>query len=544
MALTSEKIQFTLKLLVHYERQEAGPLSSPFAYSVKLAECGSKHLALYLAVREAITEGRLAPGERLPSTRKLASLYGLSRGSASVAYEMLTAEGFVQAGIGQGTFVAGNDVIGGRPDWADSTGTLKKESVPQAAPALTKWAHRLLAAEADRESMLPERVAKLSEATVSFVPEGVGSEWFPWSEWKAEVASQWKLLGETGRVGLEKEGCHELRQAIAERLRKERGIACEARQVVITSGSMQAIVLLTQLLLEEGKTAIVENPCYTGIRLAVRATGARAVAQPVDASGITIDDWDAGLLFVTPTRHFPTGVVLSYERRRALLTWAARHNAWIIEDDYDSDFRWGGRPIEPLKSLDKEGRVVYVGTFSRSMGAGVRIGYAVLPDELIVPFSVAKGLYDPHPTGIAEQQALASWMSGGGYDRYMRRMRRTFGKLERKLRSGIEEMIGQLFEVVPSDAGLHLYAKWKLDDNSYELLVKECAARGVMWKDGAVYSCAEEAGNVQPPGKSAIFGFAHLNETSIDKGVLTIRDAAARLGWLNIDHAQGGTAHA
>ncbi|MFC5469519.1 PLP-dependent aminotransferase family protein [Cohnella suwonensis] len=532
-------------------------MSSPFAYSVKLAECGSKHLALYLAVREAITEGKLAPGERLPSTRTLASLYGLSRGSVSLAYEMLTAEGFVQAGIGQGTFVAGLDDSDGQPDWAKPVGAAKREPLPQAAPALTGWARRLMAEVADRKSMLPERAgrkgtppeeearaAKLPEATVSFVPEGVGRDWFPWTEWKAEVAHQWKVLGETGRAGLEKEGSFELRKAIAERLRRERGISCEAGQVVVTGGSMQAIALLTQLLLEEGKTAVVENPCYTGIRLAVRATGARTLAQPVDANGIITDDWDAGLLFVTPTRHFPTGVVLSYERRRSLLAWAARRNAWIVEDDYDSDFRWGGRPIEPLKSLDKEGRVVYVGTFSRSMGAGVRIGYAVLPDELLGPFAAAKGLYDPYPTGIAEQQALASWMSGGGYDRYMRRMRRTFGKLERKLRTGIEEKLGRMFEVVPSDAGLHLYAKWKLDEDRYDKLVEECAKRGVAWKDGAAYGYAPDTEGAPAPGRSAVFGFAHLNEESIGRGVLEIRDAATRLGWIDIDIVQGGTVHA
>jgi GntR family transcriptional regulator/MocR family aminotransferase len=363
-------------------------------------------------------------------------------------------------------------------------------------------------------------------------------------EWKAEVALQWKKFGTSWRnSGYATEGSLELRQAIASRLRRERGITCDPEDVIITAGSMQAIALLSQLLLEEGKTAVVETPSYTGIRKAVHATGAGVIAEEVDGNGIVPQDWDAQLLFVTPTRQFPTGVVLSYERRRALLAWASRRNAWIVEDDYDSDFRWGGRPIEPLKSLDREGRVVYVGTFSRSMSVGVRIGYAVVPKELVQPFISAKKLYDPYPTGIAEQLALAKWMTEGGYDRHLRRMRRIYGKLENKLRIGLEDRLEGLFEVIPSDAGLHVYAKWKRSAESYEQLVRECSGIGLTWREGSMYDLPGSSSS-EPPNPSALFGFAHMDEGRIEQGIMTIRRIAQSLGLIDSNRGQGGTVHA
>ncbi len=519
-------------------------MTSPFAYSAMLSDCGSKHLAMYLAIREAIRQGKLSPGEKLPSTRQLAALYGLSRGSVSLAYEMLSAEGFVQAGVGRGTFVAGT----AREETGAGYSSSGRDSDAGAAPKpprLTKWGRRLqeshTAAQRTRPEFRPDRGNSANEAdAVSFVPAGLGPDRFPWQEWKAEVAQQWKSLGASGAAdGHATEGSLALRRAIAGRLRRERGIPCREEDIVITSGSMQAIALLAQLLLEEGKSAVIENPCYGGTRNAARATGAAIVAERTDGGGIVPRDWDAALLFVTPTRHFPTGAVLSYERRLSLLAWASRRNAWIVEDDYDSDFRWGGRPIEPLKALDREGRVVYVGTFSRSMSASLRIGFAVVPKELMQPFLLAKKLYDPYPTGMAEQQALASWMSSGGYDRHMRKMRRVLGKLENKLRSRLAADLQGLFTALPSDAGLHVYARWEGSDEGYSRLFEECSRRGAEWKDGAGYDIP--AGEKPPP--SALFGFAHLNERQIEDGIRRIRQAALALGELSASPEQGGYVH-
>ncbi|MFC4596975.1 PLP-dependent aminotransferase family protein [Cohnella hongkongensis] len=516
-------------------------MSSPFAYFAKLSDCGSKHLAMYLAIREAIMEGTLAPGEKLPSTRQLAALYGLSRGSVSLAYEMLSAEGFVQAGVGQGTFVAGADPEGAVSHWAAGGEAGRGASVRQ-PPRLASWGLRLL--ELQPVAPAPKPQLPAGEETVSFVPAGLVPKRFPWQEWKSEVAQQWRSFGESGAFyGQGSEGSLALRKAIAGRLRRERGIPCREDDIVITSGSMQAIALLAHLMLEEGKTAVIENPCYAGTRNALLATGAAIIAERTDSGGIVPRDWDAELLFVTPTRQFPTGVVLSYERRQALLAWASRRGAWIVEDDYDSDFRWGGRPLEPLKALDREGRVVYVGTFSRSMSASMRIGFAVLPKELMQPFLLAKKLYDPYPTGIAEQLALANWMSSGGYDRHMRKMRRVLGKLENKLRSSLAANLQGLFTAVPSDAGLHVYARWEGTEADYRLLAEECAHRGTEWKDGAVYDIPLAGPGEEKRPPSALFGFAHLTERQIEEGIRRIRQAALALNALGAGPEQGGKVH-
>ncbi|WP_051318437.1 PLP-dependent aminotransferase family protein [Cohnella thermotolerans] len=510
-------------------------------YERMLSECGSKHLALYRALRDGIAAGTLSPGERLPSTRQLASLYGLSRGSVSLAYEMLAAEGYVRAGVGQGTFVSG--VPGAWPSAAagepapDAAGRERSRSAPD-TPALSAWGFRVMEqAEDERDMPAPPG----GSGVLSFFPRGMGEKWFPWMEWRSRVAAQWKRLGDRPDEASTTEGSLELRRAIAGRLRRERGIVCGPEDVVVTGGSMQAIALLTQLLLEEGRTAVVEDPCYQGTLRAVKATGAALVAAKVDGEGIVPQDWDADLLFVTPTRQFPTGAVLKLERRLELLDWASRKRAWIVEDDYDSDFRWGGRPIEPLKSLDREGRVIYVGSFSRTMRPEVRIGYAVLPRSLRTPFVRAKSLYDPHPEGIAEQHALSEWMTDGGYDRHLRRMRRIFQRLQAKLRQGLAEELGDLFDVVPSDAGLLLFAYWKKTPNDYDRLALRCRELGVWWGDGRRYAVEGGEGSDR---RSALFGFAHMNEAEVEEGLARIRRAAASLGLSACNEDQGGCAHA
>lgn len=528
-------------------------------YERLLRQCGSKHLALYRALRESIAGGLLPPGERLPSTRQLAALYGLSRGSVSLAYEMLAAEGYVRAGVGQGTFVAGEPGVPGT-----LFGTLERASRDpeaaksrQARPALSAWGGRVAGQAAERTDESRARPDREGAETISFLPRGIGEKWFPWMEWRSRVANQWKRMGERPDTAAAAEGSPELRAAIAGRLRRERGIVCRPEDIVVTGGSMQAIAILAQLLLEEGRTAVVENPCYPGTRAAVRATGAELIAQGVDGEGIVPSDWQAALLFVTPTRHFPTGAVLKLERRLELLSWASRRRAWIVEDDYDSDFRWGGRPIEPLKSLDREGRVVYVGSFSRSMRSEVRIGYAVLPPSLREPFVRAKMLYNPYPESIAEQRALAEWITDGGYDRHMRRATRNFHKLQGRLRRGLNEELGELFETVPSDAGLLHYAYWKKEPARYDLLLARCRETGVVWGDGRKYEAAEEAGGGDDAGgqaaaagdgadphggrrRSAVFGFAHLDEAQIEEGLARIRRAAESLGLLKPQGVEQG----
>ncbi|UMV47590.1 PLP-dependent aminotransferase family protein [Paenibacillus macerans] len=547
-----------------------------------------KYLALYHALRDAIHNGTLAEGTRLPATRDLAAMYGLSRGSVSQAYDMLHAEGYVRTIVGSGTFVTG--MLAPRQETSDR----------KAQVVLSPWGRRVVsvmdrtgnqrdarldggtAGDGDGDGRFPGAAAA---AVASPEPAGVisyrdGGPWealFPAAEWKSALA--WAARGKSGgaggdggsdagvsgaygaygacgsgaagaggsradtkragldradpggaagesadpgRTGADPLGELELRQAIAAHLRRSRGISADAEQICLFNGSMQAITLLTQLLLGEGEPAVLEDPCYYGIARAVAACGGVAVPAQLDGHGIVPRDWDARLLFVTPGRQFPTGAVLSHARRRELLKWASRRNAVIVEDDYDSEFRWGGRPLEPLKALDQEERVIYIGSFSKTMFAALRIGYAVLPRSLVRALASAKALYEPAPPARLEQRALARFMRTGGYDRHLRRMRRYYGAKQEVFRTRLESELGGLFRLQPADAGLLMYALWRKSPEEYRAFQAAATRRGVLFRDAAIY-------RLTPGEPAACFCFAHLDEEALLEGVNRMKAA-----WIDI----------
>lgn len=453
-----------------------------------------KYLALYHALREAIHEGTLSGGTRLPSTRELAQLYGLSRGSVSQAYDMLHGDGYIHSVLGSGTYVS------------NTVSSIIEEPCETAAIELSAWGHTVMG--------MPkmEREWKSMENRISFCDAGPSLDLFPLAEWKSAIAAAVREELDSSHSLEDAAGDIELREAIAAHLRRSRGIAADAEQICLFNGSMQALVLLAQLLLEPGQPAVLENPCYTGISRAVAACGAIAVAAPVDGDGIVPRDWDARLLFVTPGRQYPTGAVLSPARRRELLAWAARRNAVIIEDDYDSEFRFAGRPLEPLKALDREERVVYVGSFSKTMFAALRIGYAVLPPSLVEPMARAKALYEPVSPARLEQRALARFMRRGEYARHLRRMRRYYGDKHKWLRASMQKHAGGLFDLQPSDAGLHVYARWRGSAEDYELFRAAAFADGVQFRDASAYQLSIGA-------PAACFCFAHLDQEQITEGI-------------------------
>ncbi|WP_245590505.1 PLP-dependent aminotransferase family protein [Aneurinibacillus terranovensis] len=214
-----------------------------------------------------------------------------------------------------------------------------------------------------------------------------------------------------------------------------------------------------QQMMHPGEKVIVENPCYTGVKNAINAVGGIPVPCAVDVNGIIPVDWNARLLFVTPSRQYPTGTVLSLERRQAILRWASERQAVIVEDDYDSEFRHRGRPVEPLKVLDKGGRVIYIGTFSKTILPDFRVGYAVLPPSLTETFCKAQQLFEPHTPSLLEQRALTSFMNSGLYQRHLRRVRRVYSQKYEVMRHTMKEKLPHLFELVDSDAGLHIFAR-------------------------------------------------------------------------------------
>ncbi|MDF9842691.1 MULTISPECIES: aminotransferase class I/II-fold pyridoxal phosphate-dependent enzyme [unclassified Paenibacillus] len=407
-----------------------------------------------------------------------------------------------RTGAGADTAAA---VSGGVGTVEEVPGYVNMPSVSAATVKLSAWGERLM----ERQLSVYERAGN---GFISFRSSGMEQGQFPYSEWRSALNYAGGKQGGLLDSYCPPQGDEGLRRAIAAHLRITRGIRAEAGQIVLFSGSMQGIVILTQLLLEQGSCAVVEDPGYHGIRRAVEISGGSLLPGRVDAEGLVPEDWAARLLFVTPSRQFPTGAVLPLERRRRLLEWARRHQAVIIEDDYDSEFRWGGRPIEPLKALDREERVVYVGSFSNSMFFGLRVGFAVLPSSLVAPVTAAKALYEPLPAGQLEQRALARFMGTGGYSRHLRRMTRIYGERARLLRSLLAERLGTVFEVLPGDAGLHLYARWLRTDAEFAAFRAAALRRGADFRDAALY-------RIRPSGAAACFSFSHLDAAALEEGV-------------------------
>jgi len=480
-----------------------------------MASGGRKTASLYDTLREAIMSGRVPLGTRLPSTRRMAEAYGLSRGAVNTVYDMLAAEGYVEAATGRGTFAA---LRGARLNG----GGRGEEEANAAQLPLSDWAMRL--------PPIPERVqdtAVQPEGMIDLRPGEMDPLLFPAAEWKRAVYAEIReMTGRQYEDAFNAQGHRPLREAIARHLVRERGIEANPGQVFVTNGSMQAIALLAMLLVGEGDSAIVENPGYSGISRAVRAAGGKAVPAIVDRDGIVPADWDARLLFVTPSRQFPTGAVLPLERRLRLIEWASARQAVIIEDDYDSEFRFGGRPVEPLKTLDREGRVVYIGTFSRTMMTDLRIGYAVVPDSLAEPMRRAKFLVEPHPPAIAEQRSLARFMAEGGYGRHLRRMQRVCGRRLALLRSGLEAACRGRFELGRTDAGLQLFARWRGEPASYEALKRIAWEEGVRWEDASRFWLGGDG------PASALFGFAHLDDSRLAEAGRRLERAFAKLEGL------------
>jgi GntR family transcriptional regulator/MocR family aminotransferase len=321
------------------------------------------------------------------------------------------------------------------------------------------------------------------------------------------------------------EGHYELREAISQHLRRTRGFDSSPERIVIVNGSMQAIALLTQILVDPGDAVVVESPGYPGLGRAVQAAGGIPVHAGVDGQGLIPQPWNARLLFATPNRHFPSGAVLGLDRRQQLLRWAAEFGAVVVEDDYDSEFRHRGHPLEPLKALDQEGRVVYIGTFSKTMRTGLRIGYIVLPSaQLHDAFVAAKRLYEPHPSGLLEQRSLAAFMASGAYARHLRRMRRVYAGKFHLLRALLQESgISTLFEWVESDAGLHLFGWWRGEPRRYAAYAAACVRAGVSWTDAGSYLLPRDR-------CGACLGFSHLSEEEMREGVKRLQRA-----WKNFD---------
>jgi GntR family transcriptional regulator/MocR family aminotransferase len=419
---------------------------------------------LYTELRGAILDGRLKPGTRMPSTRSLGAQYSLSRGTVVVAFDQLQAEGYTRTEVGSGTYVAS-----GVPD-AFLSPTRKPATValPSSKAAFPKRTKEFLKGV----EVLPASHT-IGKAFRTYEP---AIDLFPVDLW-ARVASRVlrraprSLYGHGAAAGYQP-----LRRAIAEYVGASRGVHCSAEQIIVTSGTQQALDLIGRFLLATGDRVWMEDPGYSGALQTLRTSGARIVPIPVDEDGLIVSAGrrlasKAKLAYVTPANQFPMGVTMSADRRLDLLRWATNANAWIIEDDYDAEYRYSGRPVAALQALDSSGCVIYVGTFTKMLFNALRLGFMVLPERLVEAFASARTFVDRHPPTL-DQAILAEFITEGHFGHHLRRMRQIYAERIEVLKTAADEhldgLVG-LVDVVRAGAGVRTLGwlkTWKSDHDA------------------------------------------------------------------------------
>jgi GntR family transcriptional regulator/MocR family aminotransferase len=443
-------------------------LRAAFADAQAMADL-PRYRILYEAMRRAILSQQLVPGARLPSTRELARDLGLSRNTVLSTFEALLAEGYIVARSGSGTFVAHAAAApkgrGRRP--ADVARTAQDPAQSGPAEALSRRGVRLARFQGGRRLEIQPICGAEADFTL-----------FPMKQWQRLQSRQLRQ----GHLELldyaTKGGFAPLRRAIADYLRTSRAVRVEVEQVVLTAGTQHSLDLCAQLLADVGDTVWMEEPGYWGARCIFEACDLKIEPVGVDAEGMNPDQAPRSsrprLIYLTPSNQYPMGVAMSLARRRALLQIAMRERAWIIEDDYDSELRYSGRPLASLQGLDAEQRVVYVGTFSKVLYPGIKIGYMVVPPALAESFHSA--LYDlQRPGQLPVQAALADFIERGYFATHIRRLRQAYAERRELLVGELDAQLGRIAPIASQAAGLHLVVGLPdgLDDRSVEALAAE-----------------------------------------------------------------------
>lgn len=469
----------TLTAAIHLNRQEQTPL----------------YQQLYFALRARILAGALPSGAALPPTRRLAQALGVARVTVTEAYAQLKAEGFVTSRQGAGTFVAAGLALAGGEDAVSPLN-------------LSAWGERLLAAR-------PSPSQPLTRPEIDF---GFGRSFphiFPYDIWRRlldrYLSTDDVMLSRYGSVA----GFYPLRQALADYLGQWRGVRCTAEQVVIVNGAQQALDILTRLYLSPGDEVLVESPGYAQAFAVFRLFGANLTPLPVDDHGFPVElipaESRARLVFVTPSNQFPRGGALSLPRRLGLLAWARAQGAFIVEDDYDGELRYAGRPLTALQGLDDDGRVVYLGTFSKVLFPALGLSYVVLPPEMVRPFVRAKEVVDRGAPTLT-QAAMTDFITEGHFERHLRHLRQAYGQRRQVLVDALAAHLGDRVQFSQAPAGLHVMV-YLPEGVTETAVVAKAAAAGVGIYSGAPYHLHSPA----PP--SILLGFSGPTEAEIAEGV-------------------------
>ena len=448
---------------------------------------GAAYEQLARALKRAILDGRIAAGHRLPATRELADTLGLSRNTVLTAYELLCAEGLARARHGSGTYV--NDVANRSPA-GRSAETVKPQS---------RFAARL-------RKLPPTSMGRKLPGIRYDLQYGEPMINLPLiNRWRSE------LTAAAARAAIQyppSQGVRALREAISDYLARRRGIATNADEVIIVGGTQQAVSLAARVLLDEGDSAVVEEPHYVMASHALRALGARLVHVPTDDQGLMVQALprrSPGFIFTTPSHQFPSGSVMSLARRKELLQYAVDRDTWIFEDDYDAEFRYDSRPIPALRSLDLHNRVIYVGTFSKALFPSLRLAYMVCPPGLKADFVNAKRYEDLGCSAI-DQTAMATFMESGRFETHLRKAIVELRKRRGCLLDGIKRHAGDAIQVTDSRAGMHAVG-WlpRLSFAQLDRLIELSASRGLGLHP--IHRYYRKA----PPQPGLLLGFAGLS---------------------------------
>jgi GntR family transcriptional regulator/MocR family aminotransferase len=465
---------------------------------------------LYKQLRAAILEGRLHPGARLPATRDLAESYRLSRTTVITAFEQLKSEGYVEGRSGSGTYVS--EVL---PEQLLHAPEMSAQRRPTDSGAQRRLPHKRISLSSYAKRLQPFRPVPAGPVR-AFRANQAALDLFPTSLWGQVAASRLRRASARLLAGGETLGYRPLREAVAEYLNTSRGVKCTADQVLIVSGAQEGLDRTARLLLNPEDPAWIEEPGYPAAAAVLQASGAKICRVPVNQEGLDLEYGierypSPKLVYVTPAHQFPLGVTMSLRRRLRLLEWARKSGVFIFEDDYDSEYRYSGRPVPALQGLDRAGVVIFGGSFSAVMFPALRLGYLVVPPELVDVFAAAQSVSTHHPP-LLGQAVLCDFINEGHFARHIRRMRKVYAERLGVLLKAANEKLAGAIEISNVEAGLQTVGCMQKGFDA-DKVVEAAAKRDVELKSlGRYYSA-------RAPGNGLVLGFAAIGPKEIRRGV-------------------------
>ena len=461
---------------------------------------------IYQYIKDEIRRGNIRPEKQLPSSRELAKSLKVSRSTTQLAYEQLVSEGYLEAVPRKGYFAASLDGI----------------FPPVARSAATVRSDQKIKLSAGTEQENARRQLFRDEFEVDFSPRGIDLEGFPYATWRKISRSVLKEEDRELFLKGEPQGDLILREAIRDYLHAARGVNCDASQIIIGAGNEYLLMLLSQLI---GRDAVIamENPTYRQAYRVLSGVGHKVMPVGIDKNGFCVKELngqDVQAAYVMPSHQFPTGIVMPVRRRQELLSWAGEEpGRYLIEDDYDSEFRYKGKPIPALQGMDQNGRVIYMGTFSKAIAPAIRVGYMVLPESLLSVY-LEKGRFYSSTVSRVDQRILANFISGGYFERHLNRMREIY-KGKHDVLLGELKPLEKRFEITGEFAGLHVLLKDKKKETEQSLLEKAAKNRVRVYELSGFYMEEAQAKETS----TIVLGYVGLTEEKIRKGVELLREA-------------------